>query len=359
MNDNRSIDDRRSDLESILYGYYIKYTNMQELVNFAFVDSNPADSIDVYIDVFDMLKQIYGRNIYAVKQYVVVTAVINLAAHIREYFRTRHRMYTRIFLVYAENDTNNHKQFYMGFGDDSYKSTIDFARNNEFIKSQLEMVKIIVGYINNVYFVEKHTMFPMFVYDNILKNDGMPAVIITKNTLAYQIPSLVKNVALFRPRKHNKEDTSFCVNTSNGLLQYYSKLTSYKTIENMQLINPQHLSLLMAMTGNPQFNVKGITNATVAVRLLYTSIANGDILNAHMTDIDYVYYVMPELSKYIDSTNFAFRYKALDLSYQYLLYTYMPEALDYSWMINLYDPDSVKYINDKYFFDNPLNLESL
>ena len=206
MNENRSINDTRQNLESILFGYYIKYNKMQELVGAAFANAAPSNSIDIYVDIFDMLKQIYGKNIYANKNFVVTVAVVNLAAHIREYFRTRHRMWSRIFLVYADNSTDNHKRFYQGFGDDSYKTTIDFDKNNQFIMSQLELVKILAAYIEDVYFVTKKTMFPMFVYDNIIKNPNIPAIIITKNTYAYQIPAFTNNTAVFRPKKYAGED---------------------------------------------------------------------------------------------------------------------------------------------------------
>jgi hypothetical protein len=78
-----------------------------------------------------------------------------------------------------------------------------------------------------------------------------------------------------------------------------------------------------------------------------------------MTDVDYMYSSMPELSKYIDKTNFAFRYNAVDLLYQHLLYKQMPESLDYSWLIDLKDPESIRDINNRYFVDNPLDLNSL
>lgn len=359
MNENRSINDTRQNLESILFGYYIKYNKMQELVGAAFANAAPSNSIDIYVDIFDMLKQIYGKNIYANKNFVVTVAVVNLAAHIREYFRTRHRMWSRIFLVYADNSTDNHKRFYQGFGDDSYKTTIDFDKNNQFIMSQLELVKILAAYIEDVYFVTKKTMFPMFVYDNIIKNPNIPAIIITKNTYAYQIPAFTNNIAVFRPKKYAGEDTSFPVYGSNILYQYYSGITSKNTLEYLSVINPQHLSLLMSLTGNNQFNMHFVTKNTVAIRIIAEAIKEGKLLNSHMADSNYIYSVLPELTKYIDPTNFAFRYNACDLIYQHLLYTQMPESLDYSWMVNFKDPDTVRDINNKYFFDNPLDLNSL
>ena len=359
MNENRSIDDTRQNLESILYGYYIKYTKMKELVDQAFLNTPQSNCIDIYVDVFDMLKPIYSKDIYANKQYVIVSSVINLAAHIRQYFRRYHNMWARIFLVYADNSTNNHKQFCPEFGNDDYKTTFNYGRNNELILSQLELVKILAAYIENVYFVRKYTMFPMFVYDNILKNSTIPAIILTKNNYAYQIPALIPNTAVFRPRKHLTEDTSFAVFGSNVLYQCYSHITSSKTLEYMVNINPQHLSLLMALTGNKQFNLHSSMSSTVTIRILYEAIMSGKLLNSHIADIEYAYSVMPDLAKYIDITNFKARYNACDLIYQHLLYSQMPEALDYTWIVDFKDPNTVKDINNRYFIDNPLDLDSL
>lgn len=359
MNENRSIDDERQNLESILYGYYIKYAKMKELVEQAFFNTPQSNSIDIYVDIFNMLKPIYSKDIYANKQYVIVSSVINLAAHIRQYFRRYHNMWTRIFLVYADDSTNNHKQFYNGFADNDHKTTFNYARNNEFIMTQLELVRILAAYIEDVYFVKKSSMFPMFVYDNIIKNRNIPAIILTKNNYAYQIPALIPNTAVFRPRKHYSEDTSFAVYGLNVLNQYYSNITGAKTLEYIKKINPQHLSLLMSLTGNSQFNLYSAVNSTIAIRILSEAIVSGKILNSHTADTDYVYYTIPILSKYIDAISFKSRYNACDIVYQHLLYSQMPEALDYSWMVNFKDPSTVQDINNKYFIDNPLDLNSL
>lgn len=355
MNENRSVNDTRQNLESILYGYYIKYTKMKELVDQAFFNTPQCDCIDIYVDVFDMLKPIYSKDIYANKQYIIVSSVINLAAHLRQFFRKYYNMWTRIFLVYADDSTNNHRQFYAGFGNTDYKTTFNYDRNNEFILSQLDLVNILAAYIEDVYFIRKYSMFPMFVYNSI----NMPSIILTKNTYAYQIPALIPNTAVFRPRKHASEDTSFAVYGSNVLYNYYSGITGAKTLEYISKINPEHLGLLMALTGNNQFNLRSAVSSTVAIRILYEAIMSGKILNAHTSDTDYIYRAIPDISKYIDAQSFNCRYKACDIVYQRMLYTQMPEALDYTWMVNFKDPATVQDINNRYFVDNPLDLNSL
>ena len=61
----------------------------------------------------------------------------------------------------------------------------------------------------------------------------------------------------------------------------------------------------------------------------------------------------------IDLFNFKYRFNAVDLVFQHRLYSLMPESKDTSWLINLSDPDTVKNINNTYFIDNPLDLNSL
>lgn len=361
MNQNRSTDDVRQNLESILYGYYIKYTKMQDLVNTAFANfRQDTNIISIYIDLYDMLKPIYGRNIYANKQYIIVSAVINLAAHIREYFKTRHRMWARIYFVYGENNTLNHKQFYPSFGDDQIRATIDYDRNHSMIKSQLELVKILAAYIKDVYYVEKNVMFSIFAYDNIIKNPKVPAIIWTKSKYAAQIPAMEgPNVVLFRPKKYAGEDNSIVLFGQFVLLQYYNNLSRDKTIEYLSKISPQLLSVIMTMAGLNDYNVNMVVNSTKAIRLLHDSIMSNKILNAYNGDCNYVYSNIDELSKYIDQTSFSFRFKAIDLVYQHMIYSQSPESLDYTWQIDLNDPNTVREINDKYFFDNPLDLNSL
>lgn len=359
MNENRSIDDVRQNLESMLYGYYIKYTKMKELVEQAFYNTPQSNCIDIYVDVFDMLKPIYSKDIYTNKQYIIVSSVINLAAHLRQYFKKYHNMWARIFLVYADDSTTNHKQFCPEFGDNSYKTTLNYARNNELILSQLELIKILAAYIEDVYFVRKYTMFPIFVYDNIQKSYTTPAIILTKNNYAYQIPALLSNAAVFRPRKYAAEDTSFAICKFNALSNYYSNINRTKTLEYLSAINPEHLSLLMSLTGNNQFNLRSVVSSTVAIRILYEAIKSGKILNAHSSDVNYLYQSMPNISKYINDYNFACRYKACDIVYQGMMYSQMPESLDYTWMVNFKDPSTVQDINNRYFVDNPLDLNSL
>lgn len=350
--------DYRVNLEGLLYGHYIKYDKLLELMN-SIPDDISSNKVDIYIDVYDMLKPMYTRNIYAEKQYLIVSSVINLAAHMRGYFWSRHGMATRIYLVYGEDSTFNHKQFYPSFGNDKFKETLDFDKNNAIVNSQLDMVKLLCAYIKGVYFIKRATNFAMFTYDNILKNRDMPSIIISKSKYAYQLPALFNNVYLLRPQKDNGNDVSFLIYRNRSLTGFFNKTTSQKTIENLVKINPDLLSVMISLTGFPAYNMKTVCNVTTASKLLIDALANGRIMNAYNSDIDFVYNSLQGLDRYIDPVTFKYRFNAVDLVFQHLIYSSSAEAKDTSWIIDLEDKFTVQRINNQYFIDNPLDLNNL
>lgn len=356
MGENTS--DCKVNLERLLLAYYIKYDRMLELCNACLADIN-SDTLDIYVDLYDMLKPIYTTDIYADKQYLIVSAVINLAAHLRGYFWSRHRLYTRIYLVYGENLSNQHKQFWPLFGQEAHLSMLNFNHNHDIIKSQLEMIKILCAYIYDVYYVYRVSDFSMFAYDNISKNQNTPTIILTKSKYAYQIPAMCNNVFIFRPKKRDGNDLSYIVSKQYIYGNYFNKITGDKTLELFGKVSPRLLSVAIALTGLPECGLQTLMNTSTAFKMLYEAISNGRIINDYNSDIDYVYGSLIGINKYTEITPFECRYRAVDLITQYGIYNTSAEARDISWFINLNDPNTVKDINNRYFIDNPLDLNNL
>lgn len=351
------MDNAAINLENLLLSYYIKYDKLFTLCNISLLNIN-SDFVDIYIDLYDMLKPIYTRNIYANKKYLIVSSIINLAAHMRNYFWTRHRLNTRIFLIYGACTTISHKQFCPSFGDDKFRETVDYQKNNIFINSQLKLVKILCAYINDVYFVSKAADFSVLAYDNIVNNLMAPAIVITKSKYAYQIPALLNNAVIFRPKKYNGEDISYSVTKSNVYSKFFSKASS-NTIESMQNIDPSLLSVIIAMNGLPKYNMNSVININTVIKMLNEAISNNKIINYYNNDIDFVYNNLNGINKFMDNMSFKYRFNAVDIITQHRIYNSTAEARDSSWIINLNDPNTVKDINNKYFIDNPLDLNSL
>lgn len=352
-------DDYKVDVEQLLYSYYIKYNRLLDITNVAFKDADPnSRSISIYIDLYDMLKPLYTTNIYANKQLLIVSSVINLAAHMRHYFWSRHRLNTKIYLVYGENITDNHTCYYNGFGSDDTKSLLHYDKIKSVIESQLEMIKILCAYIYDVYLIRKQTDFSMFTYSNIKINPQENAVIITKSKYAIQIPALCPNAVIYRPKKSNGVDVSYFINHNNSLGMMFNKIQSKETYNKLLTINPKLLSVLLTMNGLPSCRLLTLMNITSSVNRLYKGIQEGKIINDYNTDIMYVHKAL-NLHDKIDVDNFKYRFYAVDLQFQHIMYYNSLEAKDFTWKINLNDPSNIKYINDKYFVNNPLDLQSL
>lgn len=350
--------DNKVNLESLLLSYYIRYDRLMPMASLALGDII-GDTIDVYVDIYDYLKPIYVKNIYAVKKFLIVSSLINLAAHIRAYFRTRHRLYTRIYLVYGECITDSHKLFYPSFGDDSFKETMNYTKNNEFIKSQLQLLQILCGYIPDVYYIYRVSDFSMFVYDNINKNINIPAIILTKSKYAYQIPALLPQAKIFRPKKFQGNDMSYVISRPYVFGALYNKISDQHTLDRLSKINPSLCSIMMTLTGLPSHKVNNLFNVKMASKILYDAIESGKIINDYNSDINYLYNNISGLNTKIDEVTFNYRFNAIDLIYQHRIYNSTAEARDISWQINLNDPKTVQDINNKYFIDNPLDLNSL
>lgn len=350
------INDYKVDLESLLYSFYIKYTKLDELM--ANCKNLNNDKLDIYVDIYDMLKSLYTVNVYAEKKFIIVSSIINLAAHMRHYFWSRYGVMTRIYFVYGEDITFNHKQFYNSYGDEKFKENLNFSKNNSIVNSQLDLLKILVAYIPGVYLIKRQTNSAMFIYNNISKNQNIPSIVITKNKYLYQLPALINNCIIMRPLKHGKEDISFVISKENALLKFFES-NSNRNIEKLKLINSELLSVLISLNAFSKYNIKVACNLSTATNILLSAINDNRIINAYNSDIQYLYSNLYGIDKYIDQTTFQFRFNAIDLIFQHRIYNSSSESKDITWIIDLNDPDTVKSLNNQYFIDNPLDLNNL
>ena len=350
--------DTKINIESLLLSHYIKYDKLFELCNISLANIQ-SNTVDIYIDLYDILKKIYTTNTKINKKFIIVSSIINLAAHYRGYFWSRHRLYTNIFLVYGDNISNNQKQFIPTFGNDEFRKTKNYDKNNIFINSQLELVKILVGYIDNVYYIRRRSHFSAFVYHNIITNNSInPSIIISKDKYNYQLPALNNNIIIFRPKKYNSQDISYYINKNNVYDCFYSK-SSKDTLDILHKLNPELLSLLISLNGLPKYNLYSLMNINTAVKLLLDAINKNKIINGYNSDIKYIASNLNGLNNYVDNVSLEYRFNAVDLLVQSKIYESTIESKDMQWYINLKDPKTVKDINNKYFADNPLDLNNL
>ena len=353
-------------IENILLGYYIRFDKLQYLNSLINANENDV-TVDVYIDLFNMLKQLYTTDIVSDKKLSITTSILNLVAHIRGYYKNRHHVYARIFLVYGDETTDAHINYWPVFGTlNEYRNTLNFDTIHSLIETQLELVKIVCAYIPNVYYIRKQCTFAVFAYNNILRetyDKDIISIILTRSKYAYQIPAVLpinKRVYIFRPSKSENQDVSICIDHNNVLQAYFNKLTPGSESDMyIKQINPNLLSILMPLNGCSDKNVDMAVNITKSSASLYSAIKDRTILNNYQTDIRYVYKALYGIHRYITQDLFESRFYAIDVVFQNGLYSQSIESKDFMWNINLNDPNTIKNINNTYFADNPIDLQNL
>ena len=353
----------RADL--ILLSYYTKFNKLQELHQQKITNLKPGDTINVYIDLFDMLKKLYGTDIYANKSLTITASIINLVAHLRLFYRTRLNLKSRIFLIYGDETCNNHRIHWPTFSSlGNLAGTNGFDNINHLIQSQLKLVQILAAYIHEVYYIHKQASFAIIAHDlmqkNITTDPYSTHLIISKSKYPFQIVAMSNrsNIYQLRPKKYFADELSYIVSYDDIYPYYYNKLVA-KSINEIIKISPRLISILWTFNGNRDVNISPIVNIRQTVHLVYNAINTHKILNDYQPDPMYVYNSITNPQIYMDPETFRNRFYALDLIYQHLIYSKTPEALDTTWYINLNDPQTVIDINNKHFIDNPLNLNDL
>jgi len=353
-------------LEGVLSSYYIKYANLFSFMNFIGPESW-SQEVDVYVDLYDMVKPLYEMDLYTDKKFSITSLILNLAAHIRAFFRSRFRIYSRIYLVYGEDVLDSHRKFWPSFNFTGMENTYSYTRVKSMIESQLELVKIMAAYITDVYFIHKKSDFSMFTFDAIVTNTRANkermSIVWTKSKYCYQIPAMMIGypVYLFKPLKTKEGDQSALITPVNALTQYYSRLSpSSKSSMQIKNLSPKLLSLLMTFNGCEDKRVNGVTNIIRAIDIIRTMIDENKLLNNYQSDTKFMYEAMiPKgITTIMDDVTFDYRFKALDLLFQHRIYVNNIESKDFLWNINLSDPYTMMQINAKYFIDNPIDLNN-
>lgn len=346
-------------LEQILYTNYIKYDKLTELVNEAFKGSN-ANSIHLYIDLYSIFKGLYNNQTYDIMDYTVITSsIINLVAHMKSFFRKRYRVESKVYLVYSKNCPYINNQFYPEYNKKKMSSFNSNKLIDDMIESNIKLLKILCPYLPDIHFISGTFETGVTIYDLICRNelqDNNPHIVLTRDSYNYQLAAMRDNITIFRPKKYNGKDESYFINQNNLINTYLmERKTEYRTTTLM----PGLLSLLMTLSSVQERNIKMLFNIKTSVTMLEKAIADYKILNGYNSNIGLVYNGLysSKLEKISDIT-FEHRFKAIDIQSQHMIYLNTAEPSSIS-LENLYDPEEVKEINNKYFISNPLDLMNL
>lgn len=347
--------DEETPIKYILYGQFIKYTSLFKMVSIEFSGSD-AEEVNIFIDLYQFLLPIF-RYLNIENYNIICSIIINYCAHLRAYFRSRHRVETNIILVYSSNNSINNYRFYSDYNY-AYKNRIN--SNNKIMDAvmyNLQLLQVLCPYLPNIY-IKIGTVEPAVIIKNIIDNHLLPDepnIVISNSQYMYQLPANADNVTVFRKKTIHKEDASYSYNVINAMQAF---IFETRKINISEFYNTRYLSILMTLTGLPQRNVKSFYSLKIGIDILNHIPVEciGDITAIYDNIVKYITYYKKKYS-IIDYEDFCNKYRSIDIEYQSKLYQKLPECLENSWLQDRNDPDNLKAINNKYFKDEPLNLE--
>lgn len=342
--------DNKTPIEYVLYGQFIKYDALLNMVKLEFAQSN-ADEINVFIDLNQMLLPAF-RYLHIKDYNIISSVIINYCSHIRGYFRSRHRVQSNIILVYSPNISSTNTRFCAEYNS-SYR--LRMQSNDKIMDAvdyNLEILKVLCPYLPDIY-LKIGTVEPSVIIHNLattIFDNGNPNIVISASQYAYQLPSFTPNTVVFRKKITDKEDTSYSYNFVNAINAF---IYETRNIIVDATLNTKAISLLMVLSGLPKRNIKSMIDIKKSIQLI-TSIPD-----SCLGDIEAMYKALIILHPKLDYDEFNNRFKAIDLLYQHKLYEQRPEAKEMSFMQRFNDPETVRNINNTYFQNAPLDLDRL
>ena len=350
-------------IEQILYGQFIKYTSMESMVAKEFTNSN-ANTVNVYIDVLQLVLPAF-RCLRVENYYSMCSVIMNYAAHIRAYFMSRHQVVCNIILVYSPNYSSNNTRFVVEYNE-KYRSRM--AHNTmmeEVLKNNIEMVKLLCPFIPNLYLRQGTVEPSLIMYDCMLRqfNNGAPNIIFSTSEYAFQLPNAMKGNCIVFHKKNQRDhygrtfDVSYSYNFMTAPYHFIKETKG--TIKSDLLIHPAAITRFMCLTGVPGRSISSIYSAQTALKLCqavpeeYFIVGDYEMIHSAICTAPYKGKI------HISADEFIRRFKALDIPFQYKLYSLMPDFNYTGYLDRMRDTETLKEINDKYFKNIPINLQNL
>lgn len=316
-------------------------------------------SVDCYVDLNSYLSSIYSRPDYFYDFQASITAsIINYVAHLRQFFASRFSMRTRFFLIYGNTRAQSSVALVPEY--DAHK---EMDRNKGsfpcIIRDEMEILENLCMYLPEIYFI-CHDVEPAVITRTLIKDQSSKGfkfarLIFSRDLYDMQLVATCPNTHMIKAKKTMNGDMTYTI----SYFDFYKKLSKSLSLKNPigEAISPELYSFYMSIAGCKERGIKSISNYPNTDKKIHQLINDGIILNGYNTvpAIDPSFAERSGLTEEIIN-----RFKALDIVYQCNLFEQSPAFHNLNRnIIDLYNPDKIREINNQYFRKYPLDLNVL
>lgn len=353
-------------LETVLHSKKLSYERLIPLVKEYISTHNKSnsfgDTVNVFIDVYDVLKPLYmPQNLEVLgtlkvdERYMISSEIINIVSHYRHFFYSRFNMFSNIYFYYSDKPSSYHTSINSEYKEDFYSKRLDlnnvpFSVLNKIIKNNIPLINTFMEYVPHAYFINtgslEYTLLPSYIISNYVNEKDLNMIVSNEKIMFQDL--LLNDNTIQLDIRGEKSRIITTDNTYDVLLEKTKKSSMDYTII------PDLLNVIQSLSGYKKYNIKGIKNMSYgrSMNFIQKNLDNGLINNIQYSD--------PNILKSIfdndeDFLKFYENFKLID--HNTILNSNRYDLVVNKQLIDKVDAKSVRYINDKYFAKHPILIE--
>ncbi len=344
----------------------IKWDEIKQMLSQHPIQINPGDNVNVYINFETILNNLSQRknliqDVYNYKQNICLeleASILNLVAHYRAYFKIKHKAEPKIYLYYTDLKDESTQQmsvynkYYRSYYHNRYMQNPKFKEMGELMTGIIiPEIILILSYIKDCYFIKSNSFDGSLIPKIISDHSEAKNVIISGDIFDTLYMYDNNMIMLYVNRKY--QYFKMAISPEEVVRSIIKTESPFDiTIFNSKM----YFQLLLSIKGSKVRNIKSAKwfGYNKLTKVLNEGMKNGTIL-PQFSSIDSILEIFPEQYREDIKTG----YLCTSIENQMALIGNADVSNIMSQIVDKIDTRSVEALNNKRFFDFPINLPYL
>lgn len=349
-------------LLGVIYGYYTQYVVLKPISNDAFARTR-ADKLSIFIDLDDIFVHLdrYAKNMSMSNDMIeaITSGLINMCAHYRNFFNNTFGVATYIFMIGNASPNGYVESRLCGeYNHPQLSPTMMVCKN-----SVMQMLQYISAYIPDIYAIDHGYDFNAMVVSitdqSQFNIETMPGLVISKDETTLLLGA--EGLTILRPKKYKGSDLSYMVLPEMAYDIYIATRTNKPIIPHSN--DNLMLGVLVSIAGLSQRKIKSsrAINSVASAISKCVSDPNNRVINSSYISDENLLEIIRVLKIKDELTNpILERYHSLCPSISSNAMKMSGDFIKaYNKLVNIYDPEKMKKLNETTFKKYPLDLNAL
>ena len=325
-----------------------------------------GDNVNVFINFECILRNLAQRNnlqadlVYYKKEICIEleSSILNLVAHYRGYFKVKHRANPKIYFYYTDllsdlpQEMSSYNKYYRSYYKNRYLQNPQFKELGKVLTNiVIPEVSLIMNYIPDCYFIKTSNFDSTLVPQIVSTFDNAKTVVITGDVFDTLYMNDPEKIVVYIKRRF--QHFSLCTSVESTVQSIIKNESPFDlTIFNAKM----YFRLLLSIKGSKIRNIKASRGFGYSrfVKILSNGMKKGVVLK-DFSSIDSIIDLFPE--QYRDDIKTAFLCTSIETQMNLVNDINIEEVR--SQIVDKIDIRSVEALNNKRFFEFPINLPYL